>query len=193
MYLREIQKYDGSLLHQRFAFKYFRDQVSPIGNIIAFRGPMEVLADHMIDQEDVLSEAFIYSDDAINFLWEMPTLGNNAFGAVAYQRLFNTMLADLLSSKELLSCNVIMDGDDIMVANNGEGALGKCSVSITHVNNGAALGHTGINITAGSRAPAHACSTGLNEQQINVFIEKAINAFNTLNQDVFVATAKILV
>lgn len=45
------QKYDGHILHQRFAFRYFGNKVSSLGNIIAFRGEMEVLADAMLDQE----------------------------------------------------------------------------------------------------------------------------------------------
>ena len=48
-----IDKYDGNLLHGRFAYKFFKDKVLPIGNILCFRAPMEVLADGMIDQEDI--------------------------------------------------------------------------------------------------------------------------------------------
>ena len=94
MIIKDIECYDGNLLHNRFAYRYFRNKVLPIGNIIAFRAPMLVEADGMIDEEDVLKNEFIYSDDAINFLWEIP--GLNAFGAVAYQRLFNTQLANIL-------------------------------------------------------------------------------------------------
>ena len=77
-----IDKYDGNLLHGRFAYKFFKDKVLPIGNILCFRAPMEVLADGMIDQEDIDKQEFIWSDDAINFLWEIPIL-DNPFGAVA--------------------------------------------------------------------------------------------------------------
>ena len=69
MIITNIKSYDGNLLHSRFAYKFFRDQTLPIGNIIAFRAPMHVEAEGMIDSEDVLNNDFIYSDDAINFLW----------------------------------------------------------------------------------------------------------------------------
>ncbi len=103
-----IDKYDGNLLHDRFAYKFFKDKVLPIGNILCFRAPMEVLADGMIDQEDIDKQEFIWSDDAINFLWEIPIL-DNPLGAVAYQRLLNTHIANILGSVKYLDCPVIMD------------------------------------------------------------------------------------
>lgn len=191
MFLQEIIKYDGHQLHHRFAYQYFADQCRPTGDIIAFRGPMEVLEDAMIDQEDVINRAFIYSDDAVNFLWEIPLLGNNRFGAVTYQRLFNTQIATLLSS-EFLNKPVRMKGDDIMVMNNNR-TFGKASVSITHVKNHAALGHTGINIKAGNRAPDIAYSTHLSDEAVNKFAEAVVNLFHDMNRDMFVATSKIRV
>ena len=76
--------YDGKLIHDRFAYKYFRKKVSPTGNIVAFRAPMYV-KDALIDLEDTLSDDFIHSQDAINFCWEIP--GLCPFGAVSFQRL----------------------------------------------------------------------------------------------------------
>ena len=81
MIINDIKVYDGNLLHSRFAYKYFRKNTLPIGNIIAFRAPMHVEAAGMIDSEDILNGDFIYSEDAINFLWEIPNL--DPFGAVA--------------------------------------------------------------------------------------------------------------
>ena len=62
--------YDGNLIHNRFAYEYFRKNVSPYGNIVAFRAPMYV-KDALIDLEDSLENDFIHSQDAINFCWEM--------------------------------------------------------------------------------------------------------------------------
>jgi hypothetical protein len=183
------RKYDGHLLHQRFAFEYFQEQVSPLGNIIAFRGEMEVLADGMIDQADVLADAFIWSEDAINFLWEIPILANSPFGAVAYQQLFNQRIANILSGEVFLNKSLQMNGDDIMLQGLDNG---KCSVSITHIKDGAALGHTGINIHAGKKAPKIAYSTELSDAQVEAFMQKVIKCFQSLNQELFVATCKIL-
>ena len=192
-----IDKYDGNLLHDRFAYKFFKDKVLPIGNILCFRAPMEVLADGMIDQEDIDRQEFIWSDDAINFLWEIPIL-DNAFGAVAYQRLFNTHIANLLSGVKYLNCPVRMDGDDIMVEKEfTQGGVtqqeGKVSVSITYVKSGIALGHTALNIKAGKKAPAFAFSTEFNDEVAEEFMKDVQKIFYELNDDMFIATSKVII
>ena len=194
MIVEDIKIYDGNLLHHRFAYSFFRNKVLPIGNIIAYRAPMKVETDGMIDQEDVLNNEFIYSDDAINFLWEVP--GVDTLGAIAYQRLFNTNLANILSTKYLKK-PIEVDGDDLIVHAEHEqhGIIqpnGKCSVSITHVKDGAALGHTGINIKAGRNAPSFAYSTNLDDTQARDFMNDVVQMFYEMNDDMFVATTKII-
>jgi hypothetical protein len=194
MILDNIKCYDGKLLHDRFAYRFFREKTLPIGNIIAFRAPMHVEAEGMIDSEDVLNNDYIYSDDAINFLWEIPHL--DAFGAVAWQRLFNTQIANNLS-QNYLNAPINVDGDDlIVIKEHTQGGVtqtkGKCSVSITYTKNGVALGHTGINIAAGKKAPAYAFSTNLNDEQANMFMRETISSFYAMNDDIFIATSKVI-
>lgn len=194
MIVEDIKMYDGNLLHNRFAYSFFRNKVLPIGNIIAYRAPMKVETEGMIDREDVLNNEFIYSDDAINFLWEMP--GIDTLGAIAYQRLFNTNMANILSTKYLKK-PIEVDGDDLIVHAEHEqhGIVqpkGKCSVSITHVKDGAALGHTGINIKAGRNAPSFAYSTNLDDTQARGFMNDIVQMFYEMNDDMFVATTKII-
>jgi len=186
--------YDGKLLHSRFAYKFFRNKTLPIGNIVAFRAPMKVETEGMIDSEDVLNNDFIYSDDAINFLWEIPNL--DPFGAVAWQRLFNTQLANILSSK-YLKTPIEVDGDDLIVhREHQQGGVtqtkGKCSVSITYSKNNVALGHTGINVVAGKRAPAFAFSTNLTDSASTAFMNDIVELFYSLNDDIFIATSKVI-
>ena len=69
---------------------------------------------------------------------------------------------------------------------------GKCSVSITYTKSGAALGHTAINVTAGKKAPAFAYSTNLTDEQCTDFMKNAIDIFYTMNDDMFIATTKII-
>lgn len=191
----EQKLYDGNLIHKRFAYNHFRERTLPIGNIVAFRAPMLVEADGMIDEEDIIKGEFIYSDDALNFCWEIP--GMDPVGAVAYQRLFNTQVAHILSSK-YLNKPIEVDGDDLIVhAEHEQGGIvqqkGKCSVSITYSSNNVAIGHTGINIIAGRRAPAHAFSTNLTDEQADKFMKEVIDMFYTLNDDLFIATTKVIV
>jgi hypothetical protein len=194
MIISDIKLYDGKLLHSRFAYKFFRKNTLPIGNIIAFRAPMHVEAEGMIDNEDVMNNDFIYSDDAVNFLWEIPNL--DAFGAVAYQRLFNTQIANILSFK-YIKAPIEVDGDDLMVhKEHTQGGVtqpkGKCSVSITYTKNNVALGHTGINISAGKKAPAFAFSTNLTDEQVEGFMKDVLGVFYAINEDIFIATTKVI-
>ena len=195
MIIKNLKKYDGSLIHKRFAYEYFRKKTLPIGNIVAFRGEMDVTT-NLIDSEDLLNNDYIHSEDAINFCWEIPNL--DVFGAVAFQRLFNTYIANILSSKYLKK-PIEVDGDDLMVHDEFEGSdgslqkIGKCSVSITYSKNNVTLGHTGINIDAGRKAPNFAYSTKLTDEQAEQFMKDVIDVFYAAVDDIFTATTKVIV
>jgi hypothetical protein len=188
------QVYDGDFIHERFAYKIFRKEVTPYGNIVAFRAPMYV-KDNLIDLEDTLSNDYIHSEDAINFCWEIPNLC--PLGAVAFQRLFNTTIGSILS--HAIERNVNMEGDDIMVVDEFKGnddkvrSKGKASVSITYSKDGIALGHTGINIKAGSKAPGFAYSTNMSDDVVSEFMDIVIKTFNDEVRDEWIATTKIIV
>jgi len=186
--------YDGNLIHKRFAYEHFRKNVSPYGNIVAFRAPMYV-KDALIDLEDTLSNDFIHSQDAINFCWEIPNL--DPLGAVSFQRLFNTAIANILAS--IIKKPIAVEGDDLMVQDEFIGndskvrPAGKVSVSITYSKDNVALGHTGINIIAGDKAPGFAYSTNLDKKSADYLIDAVIEYFNSEVKDQFVATTKIIV
>jgi len=181
--------YDGSLIHSRFGYTYFRDTYPATGCIVSFRGKMNVTT-NLIDKEDLLNNDFIFSEDAVNFCWEIPNMC--ALGGVAFQRLFCTYIANTLSvllsqANTPIELNVM--GDDLMVSV-GEGKFQKASVSISTEKNGAVLGHLGINIIAGSKAPSFAYSTNLTDEQVITFIEHVEKVFAELTQSLFVATTK---
>jgi hypothetical protein len=185
--------YDGKLIHNRFAYEYFRKDVSPYGNIVAFRAPMYV-KDALIDLEDTLSNDFIHSQDAINFCWEIP--GLCPLGAVSFQRLLNTAIANILS--RYIEKGILINGDDLIVQDQFVDKdkkireSGKVSVSITYSKNNVALGHTGLNIT-GKKAPAFAYSSNLDDEQVEKLIASVIDYFNAEVKDQFIATTKIIV
>ena len=188
------QVYNGDFIHERFAYKVFRKEVTPCGNIVAFRAPMDV-SDNLIDLEDTLSNDFIHSEDAINFCWEIPNLC--PIGAVSFQRLFNTAVGRILS--DTIKKDIVMDGDDIMVVDSFKGSddevrgEGKVSVSITYSKENVALGHTGINVNAGNKAPGFAYSSNLDDITVESFMNSVITYFNDEVKDQFVATTKIIV
>lgn len=186
--------YNGDLIHKRFAYQFFKKDVSPYGNIIAFRAPMYV-SDNLIDLEDSLSKDYIFSDDAINFCWEIPNLC--PIGAVAFQRLFNAAVANILS--HIIKQPIEMRGDDMMVYNKFIGSdktereVGKVSVSITYTKDNVAIGHTGVNINAGNKAPGFAYSSRLTDEQAIGLMQAAINFFNSEIKDMQIATTKVIV
>lgn len=195
MFNKEITHYDGSLIHQRFAYRYFGKQVHHLGNIMAFRGSMEV-TDNLVDLEDALKNDYIYSEDAIQFVWELPNVCR--FGAVCFQRLFAAKVAQLLWEEGVPGVSI--EGDDIMVNNefvSDHHSLvlpkGKASVSICHEVNGASLGHLAVNISAGAKAPAFAYSTRDvlgDTDKLMKFTNNVINEFYGMIDDIFVATSK---
>jgi len=180
--------YDGSALHCRQAYKFFKKDVSPLGNIISFVSPMTVEGDNLIDLEDSLNKDYIYSDLAMNFIMEIPN--KNIWGGVLFQRLLNAQVGSLLCSKYLNTPGYV-DGDDIMIVT--EDGPKKASVSIAAEKNGAVLIHLGININAGERAPSFAYSTNLTEEAAYAFMSDVEGIFNSILADVFVATTKIVV
>jgi len=188
------QVYNGDLIHERFAYKHFRKEVSPYGNIVAFRAPMYV-SDNLIDLEDTLAKDYIYSEDAVNFCWEIPNLC--PLGAVSFQRLLNTGIANILS--RFTGKDILIKGDDLMVQDEFKGSdntvrnLGKVSVSITYSVDNVALGHTGINIKAGSKAPGFAYSSNMSDEAATHFMNEVCNYFNDEVKDQFVATTKVIV
>jgi hypothetical protein len=183
--------YNGDLIHKRFAYKFFRDSTSPIGDIVSFRAPMKV-TDNLIDLEDSLENDFIYSDDAVNFCWEIPNLCPT--GAVAFQRYLNVNIARILSAE--FGFTIAMRGDDIMVLADNDDIpddFRKASVSITYSKDNVAIGHTGININAGAQAPDFAFSTELTDLEIKKLIEMVEDFFYNSLYDMIRATTKVIV
>lgn len=130
----------------------------------------------------------------VNFCWEIPNL--DPFGAVCFQRLFNTSIANVLHSH--IKKPIEMKGDDIIVhAEHDQGGIvqqrGKASVSITYSKENVAIGHTGINVTAGKKAPAFAYSTNLTPEQVDLFQRQVHQLFYQMVDNIFVATSKVIV
>jgi len=193
MIIKDQTIYNGDFIHKRFAYKYFRDKTLAVGNIVSFVAPVEVTI-NLIDLEDSLEKDYIYSDSMVNFCWEIPNL--DPFGAVCFQRLFNTGIANILHS--FIKKPIQMKGDDLIVhAEHNQGGIvqqkGKASVSITYSKDSIAIGHTGINISAGKKAPAFAFSTNLSQSDAENFQLQVHSLFYSMVDNIFVATSKIIV
>jgi len=119
MIITDQNIYNGDFIHKRFAYKYFRDKTLAVGNIVSYVAPVEVTL-NLIDLEDSLEKDYIYSDSMINFCWEIPNL--DPFGAVCFQRLFNTAIANILHA--YIKKPIEMKGDDLIVhAEHNQGGI----------------------------------------------------------------------
>ena len=79
--LDENGRYDCRLIKQTFAYKFLREDVSPIGDIFCFKSPAAI--------------GPLVMSDALILAGELPN--TNMFGAVCFQRLYSTQLGSLLS------------------------------------------------------------------------------------------------
>ena len=99
---------------------------------------------------------------------------------------------------QAINKGISMNGDDIMVNDTFIGSddkkyeQGKVSVSITYSKDNVALGHTGINIKAGKKAPGFAYSSSLTDAQVNQVMDAVVTAFNLEVKDQWIATTKII-
>jgi hypothetical protein len=185
------QDYNGDLIHKRFGYEYFKKDYDPLGVIIAFRGNMDV-TDNLIDLEDKLNNDYIYSEDALNFCWEIPNIC--PIGAVFFQRLFARYIGDELANGYYGKFEVKVDGDDIMIRKPGDEEYGKASVSITKVIDGnVAIGHLGLNIKAGPKAPSFAFSLLLDDANASYLTNRIKAIFQETIKDCFVATTKVII
>lgn len=184
--------YDGSLIHNKFGYRYFKERYVPTGCIVSFRGNMSVTS-NLIDLEDKLNNDFIFSEDAVNFCWEIPNLC--AVGGVAFQRLFCTYVAhalsNLISKRENSNVQITMKGDDIMV-HVSDDTYKKASVSISTNIDNYCIGHLGINILAGEKAPSFAYSTNLTDSEVEEFITIVENIFYETTSSIFLAATKTI-
>ena len=185
----ENKDYDGSLIHQRFGYQLFRKEYNPLGVCYISRGSMEV-TDNLIDLEDKLSDDFIYSDDALSICWEIPNLC--PLGAVFFQRLFVQEVANIFRTNKFGNFDVEVRGDDLMLKKKGMTSFGKASVSITKSENNITLGHMGINISAGEKAPPFAFSLYLTDELVNDLSYMLDDIFHNILKDCFVATTKVI-
>lgn len=187
----DIKDYDGSLIHKRFGYELFKDDYNPLGVITIFRGKMDV-TDNLIDLEDKLNNDYIYSDDALNFCWEIPNLCPS--GAVFFQRLFAQYIGETLGSGPFGPFEVIVEGDDIMIRRPDDENFGKASVSITKVVDGnVALGHLALNINAGEKAPSFAFSLNIEDDKVNYLAQTVRDLFYSTLKSCFIATTKVII
>lgn len=135
-YSDKILAYDGTQLRSHFAYDTF--QICG-DSIVSFQGPAQVTLEHMVDKEDVLASAPIYSENMLHFIVEHFT--DNFEWIIACQRLLVSCMREDLQDC-LDNTPFTRRGDDIYDEN------AKLTVSIATRSPVSCLIHTGINISS---------------------------------------------
>jgi len=151
--------YNGDQLTSLFNYRATKE----VGDsILAFKGMMDVTADHMVDIEDVIENDFIYSPKAVNFIIELFDISLES--TILYQRAFmqiiaNALNTDFLKERAIVPYQVQLDGDDIFILKI-KTPPGKLSVSIATISKISGLIHTGLNLELDSKVPVFAACLG---------------------------------
>lgn len=131
-----IITYTGEQLHSHFAYHQF----GILGDsIIGFRGPCDVLLEHMVDIEDKRAKSRIYSQDMLHFIIEHHD--TDLEKVVLRQWLFARIVKELITQK-ITSGIIVCKGSDLFEQD------AKISVSVATVTPISSMVHFGINITA---------------------------------------------
>jgi hypothetical protein len=192
MILENIDVYDGTYLRKRFAYDHFLDKTQPIGNIIAFRAPVNVEVKNLVDKDKIIQGDSIVSGDVVNFCMEIPNI--SMFAGICFHRIFNSCIGNILAS-EFLKCDIEIDGTTITICKEykEDGIIrtkGVASISDINRVDDAVLIYTGININAGKKANLNAYSTHLNDDQCVIFMRQGIEFFYSVLHEIFVETTK---
>lgn len=134
-YLNEVITYNGTQLSSHWAFRNYRLQGD---SIVCFRGPCRVELTEMVDLEDVLKKAPIFSTDMLHFIIEHFELDLER--TIIRQRLFMSMIKDIIQQNT--GEGLHRDGDDIFLGER------KLSVSIATLTPVSTMIHTGLNISS---------------------------------------------
>lgn len=169
-------KYDGSQLSSLWPYSNFGIS----GDCVAlFRGPCEVTIKKMVDMEDVLNNAPIYSEDMLHFIIEhFDTMDLEKI--VTRQRLLISIIAETIN-KQINEKNFLIEraGDDLY-----QGVY-KLSVSIATLTPVSSMIHTGLNVSSNNTpVPTIGLSDlGFSDSHIALLGQKiACNYINELQQ-----------
>jgi len=178
-WLNKKIKYDGSQMHSLYS--YLNHQV--LGDsVVAFRGPCEVQFSEMLDGEDLLQRSEIKGSDMVHFIFEL--FEQNLFSAVLMQRLFASIVADVIFDLSKKAILLRREGDDLYLQKR------KFSISIAAKSSQSSMIHFAVNVSCKGTPLA---TSGLQEMKINpeAFAKKCLLRVAQEYEDIQKATRKV--
>jgi hypothetical protein len=129
--------YNGEQLKSLFGYLEFGVEGD---SVVAWTGPCNIPFEHMVDGEDLRQKAQICGAQMVHFIIEK--FGISLYGAVAIQRLFATIAADVvheLATAKAVAAQLRREGDDLYVGDR------KLSISIAAPSFNSCLVHFAVN------------------------------------------------
>lgn len=181
-FLEDVFAYDGTQL--RPLFNYLEHGL--MGNsIVAWTGPCDIPAEHMVDGEDLIAKAEIRGSHMLHFIVEVFDV--SLFSAVCLQRIFAGLAIGILqkvSPQKEMVAELTRDGDDIFLK------LRKLSISIAAPSINSQMIHFALNIS-NEGTPVKTLS--LEDLQVNprAFAEELMASFSKEIEGIQEATWKV--
>lgn len=181
----KIHHLDEKFFKNRFAAEYFGySGILRGGNIIAFASPVTIRK----------GDVFTTSDQALNFVMELPALAYDELSTVMLKRLMLLSIGQITHTQ--LGYQTTQSLDDIIITHeHRQGGIiqndGIANISRIYSCCGARLVYIGIHNKAGDAAHPRAYSLGLNAEQATNYMTQVISAFYTLTHDMFYRTCEI--
>lgn len=172
-------KYDGSQMHSLYS--YLNHQV--LGDsVIAFRGPCDVQFSEMLDGEDLLAESAIRGSDMVHFIFEI--FDQNLFSAVLLQRLFTSIVAEVVFDLSKGKIQLCREGDDLYDQKR------KFSISIAAKSPQSSMIHFAVNVSDKGTPVA---TVGLHEMKLKpeLFATKCLQKVAREYSSILMATQKV--
>lgn len=183
LFIEKKFKYDGSQLRPLFAYENYK----VLGDsIVSWIGPCNITLDHMVDLEDKIENAQICGDEMLHFIIEV--FGSDLTAAVSLQRLFASMAKDYIQQESKLKFNLVREGDDIYLIEQGKK---KLSISIASRSSVSSMIHFAMNIVNDGTPVPTACliDLALNGE---VTAKKLMSLFSEEYESIVIATKKVI-
>lgn len=180
-FIEENIKYTGAELCPHFAYKRF----GILGDsLIGFTGEADVKLSEMVDIEDVLENAPIYSENMLHFIAEHFQIGLSE--GIALQRLLVSIAKDIVQKHAGKAFDIERRGDDIFA--NGQ----KLSVSIATKSLTSVLIHFAMNISSNNTPiKTSGLETDLNIKDIKNIANEILIAYTEEVKGIKRAGAKV--
>lgn len=177
LYLNRSIKYSGKELEPHWIYRNF-DIMGDAA--IAFCGEVNVPQSFMLDQTDILDQAYIYSPLMLSFIIEH--FDNDLNLALYRQRLFMIGMKEEL---EQLDIRVVRRGE-ALYANNG-----KLTVSVASSSNVSTLLHIGINIETAGTPVKTAGLAELGVKDIHSFADNVLLRYRIELEQIYEARCRV--